>query len=364
MAAPRLGPRGARVASAFLRAVFALPGPLLRPLAGPRVFDADGREMPVSARAVMRLIQKQMPSGLGELARLRTDGDRGGPILAGREGRDLRVADVSLPGAEGAVRGRLYEPVDAHEPGPLLVFFHGGGWILGGVDSHEPVCRFLAARAGVRVLSAEYRLAPEHGFPAQFEDALAVYRHVAAEPARFGALPGRIAVGGDSAGGNLAAAVAHEALRSGTALPVWTLLIYPSTDLVGEYPSRRAYGAGFVLDTETWLGPDGLIASLLPHAEDPRLAVLRDPDVAGLPPTYVVTGGFDPLRDEGEAYAARLSEAGVDVRVRRFDELFHGFANFACVERHCRAATAEIAAEVRRALTVPAAATDVEAAAS
>jgi acetyl esterase len=349
VAAPRLGPRGARAASAVLRGVLALPTPLLRPLAGPRLCAEDGREVPASARAVLRLVRRQMPTGLHQLAGLRRDSERGGPILAGREGADLRVTDMTVPGAEGPVRARLYEPGHADEPGPLLVFFHGGGWILGGVESHEPVCRFLAARAGVRILSAEYRLAPEHAFPAQFDDALAVFRHVYAHPDLFGAAPGRIAVGGDSAGGNLAAAVAHESLRAGVARPAWTLLIYPATDVAGSYPSRDAYGEGFVIDTETWTGPEGLIASLVPHAEDPRLSVIRDPDVAGLPPTCVITGGLDPLRDEGEAYAARLRDAGVDVTVRRFDLLFHGFASFACVERNCREATAEIAAEVRAA---------------
>ncbi|WTW92419.1 alpha/beta hydrolase [Streptomycetaceae bacterium NBC_01309] len=350
MVAPRLGARGARAASAMLRGALSLPAPLLRPLAGPPVHTGDGRELPVSSRVVMRLIQRSMPTGLHQLARLRTDSERGGPILAGNEGRDLRITDLTVPGADGPLRARLYEPPGSRGPGPLLVFFHGGGWILGGVESHEPVCRFLAARSGVRVLSAEYRLAPEHGFPAQSDDALAVFRHVTGDPARFGAAPGRIAVGGDSAGGNLAAAVAHDALRGGGTPPAWTLLIYPATDLLGEYASRAAYGKGFVIDTETWTGPDGLIASLVPYGEDPRLSVIRDPDVAGLPPTYIVTGGLDPLRDEGEAYAERLRVAGVDVTLRRFDLLFHGFASFACVERHCRAALAEVAHEVRRAM--------------
>lgn len=339
-----------------MRGVLALPAPLLRPLAGPPVRSDDGHELPVPSRVVMRLIQRTMPTGLHQLARLRTDSERGGPILAGREGSTLRVTDMTVPGADGPQKARLYEPPGNGQPGPLLVFFHGGGWILGGVDSHEPVCRFLAARAGVRVLSAEYRLAPEHGFPAQSDDAIAVFRHVTGNPARFGATPGRIAVGGDSAGGNLAAAVAHAALRGACPAPAWTLLIYPATDLLGSYPSRTAYGKGFVIDTETWTGPHGLIECLVPHGEDPRLSVIRDPDVAGLPPTYIATGGFDPLRDEGEAYAHRLRDAGVDVTLRRFDQLFHGFASFACVERHCAAALAEIAHEVRRAMAATSAA--------
>ncbi|MDI2124891.1 alpha/beta hydrolase [Yinghuangia seranimata] len=352
MAAPRLGHRGALAVSALLRGALALPRPLLRPMAGPVIRSEDGTvEMPASARAVMRLIRKQMPTSLDQLGRLRADSERGGPILSGRVGRTLRVTDLTVPGAEGPVRARLYEPGGAAaEPGPLLVFFHGGGWVLGGVESHDPVCLFLAERAGVRVLSCEYRLAPEHPFPAQFEDALAAYRHVVGDPARFGAEQGRIAVGGDSAGGNLAAAVAHAALRGEAAVPAWTLLIYPATDVAGEYASRRVYGKGFVIDTETWTGPGGLIASMMPHAEDPRMSVLRDPDVAGLPPTYIATGGFDPLRDEGEAYGERLREAGVEVTVRRFAELFHGFASFGCVERTSGAAMAEIADAVRGAL--------------
>jgi acetyl esterase len=343
-----MGRRSARTtaASAALRGLLALPAPLLRPFAGPPVRDAaTGTELAPSTRVLLRMVNRRMPGSLADLARVRAASDAGGAVLAGRVGRDLWIEDVTLPGAEGPLRGRLYTPPGA-APGPLLVFFHGGGWILGSVDSHDPVCRLLAERARTRVLSAEYRLAPEHPFPAQYEDAVSLFRHVCADPGAFGALPGRIAVGGDSAGGNLAAAVTHAALRDGAEVPAGLLLIYPATDLTegGSYPSRESFGSGFVIDTASWRGESGLLAAFTPDPADPRLSVLRDPLVEGMPPVYVATGGFDPLRDEGEAYAERLRAAGARVTVRRFEAQFHGFASFACVERLAGAAMDEIAA--------------------
>jgi acetyl esterase len=254
--------------------------------------------------------------------------------------RDVRV---------GERPGRLYVPSGAPATGPLLVFLHGGGWVLGDLETHDAACRFLAWRAGVRVLALDYRLAPEHPFPAAYEDCLAGYRWAVDHAAELGADPDRLAVGGDSAGGTLAASVAIAAAGEGLPL-AFQLLVYPGTDMRGGTASREAFNEGFVLDQRFM---DLCKDSYLPREEDvvdqrasPMLADLP----AGLAPAYVATAGFDPLRDEGEAYARRLTEAGVEVELRRFPDQVHGFLHMVGVGRTTRAAVAEVADALARGL--------------
>jgi acetyl esterase len=236
---------------------------------------------------------------------------------------------------------------------PLLVFLHGGGWVLGGLDSHDGVCRLLAATAGVAVLSVAYRLAPENPFPAAVDDAFAAFRWAAANAAALGADPARIAIGGDSAGGNLAAAVSILARDAEVAEPAMQLLLYPATDAVGGQRSRELFADGFLLtkaDIEVCEGhylPPGT------DRHDPRVSVLRAPDLRRLPPAYIATAGFDPLRDEGEAYALRLREAGVPVILRRQESLIHAFANLTAISPGSAAAMTEAAAALRAGLARP-----------
>jgi acetyl esterase len=258
-----------------------------------------------------------------------------------------RVEAVAIPGPAGTIDARLYSPTASSEPSPLLVYFHGGGWVIGGLETHDDPCRFLATHSGARVLSVDYRLAPEDPFPAATEDALAAYDWAAANAERLGADPGRIGVGGDSAGANLAAAVCLMARDGGVPLPSMQLLIYPVTETAGTAPSRRTFSEGFLL---TRADMDWFEGHYLPPGvdrDDPRVAVLNAPDLSGLPPAYVATAGFDPLRDEGEAYAQRMREAGVRVALRRHPGLVHTFLNLTAICPTARAAMLEAAGALR-----------------
>jgi acetyl esterase len=230
------------------------------------------------------------------------------------------VVDQALP---GPVRIRVYQPVGQGRDLPLLVYLHGGGWVAGSLDTHDGVCRALCARTPCLVVSVDYRLAPEHRFPAALEDAWAATAWVAEHAASIGGDPSRIAVGGDSAGGTLATVVALRARDHGLALSL-QLLVYPVTDHGFETSSYRelATGYGLTRDGMRWywehyLGPGG-------DGSNPEASPLRADDLSGVAAACVVTVEFDPLRDEGEAYAERLRAAGVPVERRRVDGLIHG----------------------------------------
>jgi acetyl esterase len=216
-------------------------------------------------------------------------------------------------------------PLSAPETGPLLVFFHGGGWAVGSIKSHDRACALLAHDSGVKVLSVEYRLAPEHPFPAAPDDALRAWRTVVADPARFGADSGSIAVGGDSAGGNLAAVLCQDLRKAGEPQPSLQLLIYPVTEVGSRRQSVSDFATGYYLTSERmgrfsdfYVGPD--------QYSDPRVSPIFEGDLSGLAPAWVITALADPLRDEGEEYARRLVEAGVWVRFDRMP-LIHAWFN-------------------------------------
>jgi acetyl esterase len=264
----------------------------------------------------------------------------------------VRVEGVEIPGQAGRIPARLYVPggLPAGAAAPLLVYFHGGGWVIGDLDTHDGVCRFLAAAAGTAVLAVDYRLAPEHPFPAAVEDAWAGFAWALTNAAELGIDPARIAVGGDSAGGNLAAVVSLLARAGGGPMPAMQLLIYPPTDSAGDLPSRQLFSEGFLL---TKGDMDAFERAYLPpgtDATDPRVSILLAPDLRGLPPAYVATAGFDPLRDEGEAYALRMREAGVQVALRRHPGLIHSFANQTAISRTARGAMLEAAGALRMGL--------------
>lgn len=239
--------------------------------------------------------------------------------------------------------------VSGDGPGPLLVFIHGGGFIEGDLDSHDAPCRVLAERSGVPVLAITYRRGPEHRLPAAHDDCVAAFQWVHKHADEFGADPARIGVGGDSAGGNLAAWVAIEAARLG--LPVaWQMLVYPCTDAVRDNESIRLFADGFYLTREFIDRANRDYTSDPAELADERLSLVRAELPSGLAPAYVVTAGFDPLRDEGEAYARRLADAGVAVELKRFTDLIHGSFNIVGVGRSSRAAVLEIADRLRVAL--------------
>jgi acetyl esterase len=230
----------------------------------------------------------------------------------------------------GGIPARVYRPASAG-PHPTVVYFHGGGFTIGDLDTHDGACRLLCRDAEAVVVSVAYRLAPEHRFPAAVEDAVAATRWAFAEVDTLGGDAGRIAVGGDSAGGNLAAVAAQQAHADGLRLAA-QMLLYPTVDMLGDYRSRTKNADGYFLTVADmhWFGEQytGLRADDPRAAEvdrDPRLSPIRAESLAGLAPAVVATAEFDPLRDEGEAYAAKLAAAGVPVEHRRFSGLVHGF---------------------------------------
>ncbi len=241
------------------------------------------------------------------------------------------VADLCFPGPAGPVGLRLYRPLlaghaaaAAGNPPPVVVFFHGGGCTIGDLDTHDVPCRTLANFARCAVLAVDYRLGPEHRFPAAFEDAVAAVRWTAAHAADLDLDPERIAVAGDSAGGNLAAGTAL-ALRGGVPRMVLQVLFYPGVDAHGTWPSRTEYASGYMLEREDMLWFKGNYLRDEADAKDWRVSPLRAADHSGLPPAYVFTAGFDPLRDEGAAYAQKLQASGVRVTYECFEGMIHGF---------------------------------------
>lgn len=233
-----------------------------------------------------------------------------------------RIEDVEIPGPAGAIPARAYVPATDGTP-PVVVYYHGGGWVLGGLDSHDGTCRALANASGAAVVSIDYRLAPEHPFPAAVDDAWAALEWVAANAAEFGADPARLAVAGDSAGGNLAAVVALQARDAGSPPLRGQLLVYPATDSTMSHPSIEENAAGYFLTKADMEWFYGHYAPERP--DDWRLSPLAAPDPAGVAPALVFTAEFDPLRDEGEAYARRLADRAVPVELVRKDGLIHGF---------------------------------------
>ena len=251
------------------------------------------------------------------------------------------VSDFTIPAGTGALRVRHYTCAD---PGaPLLVYFHGGGFVLGDLDTHDAPCRLLCRHAALHILAIDYRLAPEHPFPAAADDASAAFGWAARHAAELGADPSRLCVGGDSAGGNLATVVAQHAARMGAPTPAAQLLIYPCVDLVDEARSLQLFGSGLVLDREDRAWFMGHYLSAGADRNDLRLSPLRVEDASGLCPAYIVTAGFDPLRDEGEAYARKLAQAGVRTVLRRYDGFVHGFLNLVGSSPASRGIVIEIA---------------------
>jgi acetyl esterase len=258
------------------------------------------------------------------------------------------VSEHRVPVAGGAIAARVYTPAGAG-PHPALVFYHGGGWVIGDLDTHDGICRSLANAARCAVVSVDYRLAPEHRYPVAAEDSYAGYRWVLDRAAGLGIDPRRVAVGGDSAGGNLAAVVALMARDRGTASPIFQALIYPVTDCDLDTPSYRENATGYVLTREGMRWFFGHYLAREEHGKEPYASPLRAPSLAGLPPALVQTAECDPLRDEGEAYAARLRDAGVPVTVTRYPGIFHGFLRMTNILDTARAARDEVAGALRKA---------------
>ncbi|HEX7095791.1 MAG TPA: alpha/beta hydrolase [Acidimicrobiales bacterium] len=284
------------------------------------------------------------------------------PVAAARAGTEamfvhpsappMRTEDRAIPGPAGAIPVRVYTP-DSTDSAPrgVLVYFHGGGFVAGSIASHDGTVRELAAGAGCIAVSVEYRLAPEHPYPAAFEDCVAALDWVFANAPEIGGDPARVAIGGDSAGGNLCAAVAlHNRDRGGPKL-AFQLLVYPVIDPACDTSSMHDNGTGFMLraDAMRWMW-EVYAGSAGVDENDPYLCPVAAKDLSGLPPTLVITAELDPLRDEGEAYARRLQEAGVPTRMSRYDGQIHGFFSMYALAPQARVAADEAARALREAL--------------
>lgn len=262
----------------------------------------------------------------------------------------VATEDLSIPAPNGrGIPGRLYRPDGQDSAVPLMVFFHFGGGVIGDLETCDAYCSMLSSITKGPVLSVDYRLAPEHKFPAGLDDCKHAYEWGLKQAERWGAPSGQAAIGGDSMGGNFSAIIAQDMKRESKPMPVLQLLIYPATDISADTPSKTTYGETYPLSTDTmnWFMGHYIPAGVSP--EDERISPALSTDLEDLPPAIVVTAGFDPLVDEGAQYARRLDDAGVDTVYKCYDSLAHGFTAFTAVSPAADKACREIAAMVSAA---------------
>ncbi|MFC1413571.1 alpha/beta hydrolase [Streptacidiphilus sp. N1-12] len=300
---------------------------------------------------IQALREQRAGSGAAPLYTLSVDRARAADLAsiqaaAGKPPHVYEVVDRFLPGPDGELPVRIYRPSD-ERPLPALLYYFGGGWTLGSIDTADVLCRTLAQEVGCLVVTVGYRLAPEHPFPAAVQDCHAALRWVADNAGELGADPARIAVGGDSAGGNLAAAVTLLARAEGDLELVGQLLVYPNTDQLADDRSMHD-------NADPWLFNHHSVAWYIRHylakpedAADPLASPLRATDLGGLPPALVITAEYDPLRDQGEAYAERLTAAGVPVELSRYPGMAHGFFAMAGTVDAARTANLQAARYLR-----------------
>ena len=261
-----------------------------------------------------------------------------------------KIENGSLPGAGGACPFRMYTPASTGaEPPACIVYFHGGAWIFGNLDTHDCMCRMLANASGCRVISIDYRLAPEHKFPAGVEDAIAATKWVAAKASDIGIDPARIVVAGDSAGGNLAAVVCQHAKEGGPKIAL-QVLFCPVVDISAENQSRLDFAEGYFLERPLMIWAGGHYLPSGVDIMDPRLSPLRATDLSGLPPAHIHTAGYDPLRDEAKDYADALERAGVKVRYTCHEHMIHHFYAMAGAIPYAKTALETAGAEIKAAL--------------
>lgn len=348
----------------MLRLLPKIPDAVKRLLLGRRSVTVDGNTLDTTLQFMLALQRSAGVSGLVASSDVTVAREQLRTLSAYLDaGIAVGVRDITLPGPDGALRARHYTPVNAPGVGssrerssgtaePLLVFFHGGGFVVGDLETHDGLCRLICRDAGVHVLAIDYRLAPEHPAPAAVDDSFAAYRWALEQAAELGADPSRVAVGGDSAGGNLAAVVSQRARDEGVPIPALALLLYPVVDFAAATRSKTLFSDGYFLtkvDIDWFRGQ--YLAGAPVDPSDPRISPLLADDLSGLPPTMVLTAGFDPLRDEGNQYAEALMAAGVPVDHRQFGTLVHGFANFFPLGGDSATATAEVVSALRAHLS-------------
>jgi acetyl esterase len=287
----------------------------------------DGRTLDARTQWFLQLLAHSGQQPLHRLGvdQARAEFDMFQTVMSGRPAPVGEILDRTIPGPAGRLRVRIYRPAGSvARLLPTILYFHGGGWVIGSLEAYDLPCRFFCARTGCAVVAVDYRLAPEHKFPAGLDDAVASFRWLAQDAVELGIDPDRIVVAGDSAGGTLATVTAQQ-VRGEARTPCLQWLIYPATDLAADTPSHASCGEGFLLTRADMEWFRGLYLNDLSEIADPRVSPARAGDLSGLPPALIFTAGLDPLRDEGQAYAEKLTAAGVKVVHREFDSLIHGF---------------------------------------
>ena len=334
----------------IVRTLLKLPDGILIKMSGGKPLAIDGRIL--DARTQFLAVQGAKQPSITTLdpAAARAGTAAGLSLLDDAPRESVAVRELSVPGPAGPLAARLYTPKDASGPLPGLVFFHFGGCVIGDLDTCHTFCAMIADVAQCAVFNVAYRLAPEHKFPAAVDDALTAYRWAEAHAADLGMIAGRIGVGGDSAGGYLSAVVAQEEKRAGRAGPALQLLIYPVTDWDWKGGSMDSCANVYPLTSDIMNWFAGLYLNNAAEAKDVRVSPMTEPDLAGLAPAIVVTAGFDPLRDQGAAYAEKLKAAGVPVTYRCEDSLAHAFTAMTGVVPAAKAACEKIATDVDKAL--------------
>lgn len=327
---------------AVLKALARLPRPILRRMAGPPVVGR-GVELELLTQILATAGKKQPRVDAMSPAEARAALDSAALTLQAAVPASVSARDSEISSPAGNIPIRIYTPRDHSVPLPLTLFFHFGGHVIGSRTVCHGFCGLLAERARTIVVSVEYRLAPEHPFPAPVEDALAAYRWALENAQNLDADPARVAVAGDSAGGQLAAVIAQEAKRQGWQIPTCQLLIYPWLVPYSDLPSYHDFADAYPLSASImrWFGNHYFRAE--EEKQHPWAAPLNEPDLRGLPPALVFTAGFDPLRDEGERYAQRLTEAGIPVTFQCFAHLAHSFSMLGGVVPAAQQAAVDIA---------------------
>jgi acetyl esterase/lipase len=331
----------------MIKAVLALPAPVLRTLGGGGMAFEGGRTLDPRLQFLANAARSGPPIAELSPAQARTAAAQGLAALAGELEPGVSSETMTLEGPRGQIPARAYRPTLQDKTAPVVIFAHFGGGVIGDLETSDVFCRILARLAHAPVLSVDYRLAPEHRFPAGLEDVLAAYRYARDHAGCFGAPAGRAAIAGDSIGGNFAAVICQTLKAAGEPQPVLQLLIYPATDMAAETQSMTTYADAFPVSRETmrWFLDHYVEAGT--DLADLRLSPLHASDLSGLAPAIVIGAGFDPLVDQAEAYAHRLSEAGVPTLYRCYDSLAHAFVAFTGAIPGADIACREIAGLVR-----------------